>query len=62
MQILTANHWTEVRDPYRRVRGRTEGAEKGGKLIGRTTILTNQDPWDHPKSKPSTKVHTWAGP
>ena len=62
MQILTANHWTEVRDPYRRVSGRTEGAEKGGQLKGRTTILTNQDPWDLPKSKPSTKVHTWAGP
>jgi hypothetical protein len=29
MQILTANHWTEPRDPNGRVRGDTEGAEGG---------------------------------
>jgi hypothetical protein len=26
-QILTANHWTEIGNPYGRVRGRTETAE-----------------------------------
>jgi hypothetical protein len=28
MQMLTANYWTKVRDPYERVRGRIEGAEE----------------------------------
>jgi hypothetical protein len=28
MQILTTNHWIEVRDDYERVRGRIEGAER----------------------------------
>jgi hypothetical protein len=36
MQILTANHWTEVRDLYGRVRGRIKGAEGDGNPIGRT--------------------------
>jgi hypothetical protein len=27
MLIFTAYHWTEVRNPYGRVRGRDEGAE-----------------------------------
>jgi hypothetical protein len=27
MQILTAKHWTEVRDPYERIRGRIKEAE-----------------------------------
>jgi hypothetical protein len=41
MQILTANHWTEPRDPSGRVR-ETEGAEGDCNPIGRTTISTNQ--------------------
>jgi hypothetical protein len=27
MQILTANNWTDIKDPYGSVRGRTEGAK-----------------------------------
>ena len=40
MQMLTANHWTEHRDPNGGVRGRTEGAEGiylasvGGEALG----------------------------
>ena len=44
MQILTANHWTEVRDPNGRVRGRIEGAEGDGNPIGRPTVSKNSDP------------------
>jgi hypothetical protein len=36
MQILTANHWTEPRNPNGRVTGRTEGAEGNCNSIGRT--------------------------
>ena len=36
MQILTANHNTEPRDPNRRARGRTEGVEGDYNPIGRT--------------------------
>jgi hypothetical protein len=43
MQIFRDNHWSEVRDPYGRVRGRIEGAEGDGNLIGRPTVLTNLD-------------------
>jgi hypothetical protein len=44
MQILTANHLTEPRDPNRRVRGRTEGTEGNYNIIGRKTVSTNQTP------------------
>jgi hypothetical protein len=43
MQILIANHWSEVRAPYGRVRGRTEGAEEDCNPIGRTTSSTHPD-------------------
>ena len=62
MQILTANHWTEVRDPYGRVRGRIEGAEGDGNPIGRPTVSTNLDPWELPETEPPTKEHTLACP
>jgi hypothetical protein len=39
--MLTANHWTEHRDPNGGVRERTEGAEGVCNPIGRTTISTN---------------------
>jgi hypothetical protein len=61
MQILTANHWTEVRDPYGRVRGRIEGTKGGGNSIGRPTVLTNLDPWGLSETEPPTKEHTLAG-
>jgi hypothetical protein len=40
MQILTANHWTETRDPSGRVRGWTKGTEGDCNIIGRTTTST----------------------
>jgi hypothetical protein len=61
MQILPANHWTEVRDTYGRVRGRTEGAEGSCNLIRRITVSTYLDLLELPETKPSTK-QTWAGP
>ena len=61
MQILTANHWTEVRIPYGRVRGRTEEAEWEGNLLGKSTVSNNRDPWELPETKTPTKVHTLAG-
>jgi hypothetical protein len=45
-----------------KIRGRTEEAEGDGNPIGRTTVLTNLDPWELPETKPLTKEHTWAGP
>ena len=62
MQILTVNQWTEVGDPYGRVRGRIEGAEGDGNSIGRPTVLTNSDAWELPETNLSTKEHTWAIP
>jgi hypothetical protein len=39
MQMLTANHWTEIGDPYGRVRERTEGTVEAGSVpIGRSTV------------------------
>jgi hypothetical protein len=56
MQILTANHWTEVWDPYGRDRGRIEGDEWDCNPIGRPMFSTNQDPWELPETKPPTKA------
>jgi hypothetical protein len=41
METLTANHWTEVKDPFGRVRERIEGEEKDGNLTGGSTESTN---------------------
>jgi hypothetical protein len=41
MQILTANHQTEPREPNGRVRARSEEAEGYCNPIGRTTISTS---------------------
>jgi hypothetical protein len=59
MQILTAIHWTEVGEPYGRVRGRIEGAEGDGNPIGRKTSSTNPEPSELPETKPPTRKHTW---
>ena len=61
MQILTANHCTEIEEPYGRVRGRLEGAERDDNPIGRPTVSTNLDPWELPETEPPTKEHTQAG-
>jgi hypothetical protein len=55
-------HWTEVGDHYRRVKGRIRGAEGNCNPTGRPKVSTNLDPWELPETKPSTKVHTQAGP
>jgi len=39
------------------VRGRIEEFEVDGNPTRRTTVSTNQDPWELP-----TKEHIWAGP
>ena len=62
MQILTAKHWTGVKDLYGRVMGRIEGTEEDGNTIGRPTVPTNLDPRELPETKPPTKEHTQAGP
>jgi hypothetical protein len=41
MQILTANHLTEPRDTYERVRGGTEGVQGDCNTIERTMVSTN---------------------
>jgi hypothetical protein len=61
MQILIANHCTDVRDVYRRVRERIEEAEADGNLIGRTAVPTNSDPWELPETKLSTKERMYMG-
>jgi hypothetical protein len=38
MQILTAKHWTEVRELYRSIRGRIEGAEGDGNPIEKPSV------------------------
>jgi hypothetical protein len=44
MQILTANQWTEARDPCDRIRGKLEEAEEEDDPIGRAAVSTNLDP------------------
>jgi hypothetical protein len=44
MQILTANHWTEVVDPCGRVHERIEGTEGDANPIGRAKMSTNLEP------------------
>jgi hypothetical protein len=39
MQTLIANHWTELKDPNRRVRGRTEGAERDCNPVGKNSDI-----------------------
>jgi hypothetical protein len=39
MQILTPNHFTEVRDSYCRTKGRTEEAEEEGDPIEKSSSL-----------------------
>jgi hypothetical protein len=44
VQVLTANHWNEPRDPNRRVGGKTEGIERDYNPIEGTTVSTNWIP------------------
>jgi hypothetical protein len=38
MQRLTAHHWTQVWDPYRKVRGSIEGTEGDGNPIQNNSV------------------------
>jgi hypothetical protein len=61
MKIITANHWTEVNDLCGRVRRRTKGIERNGKLIGRPIVSTNLDPLEFPETKPQPKsIQGWS--
>jgi hypothetical protein len=62
MQILTAKHWMEVKDPYGRVREGIKGTEGDGNPTGRRTGSTNLDPWEFPETEKPTKEHTLACP
>ena len=42
---------TEVRNPYGRVRGGTEGAERNCNPIGRTSVSTKLDTSELPETK-----------
>jgi len=53
----TANHWTEVRKPYGRIRGRIEGAKGDGNTIRRTTVSTNLDFSEFPETKPPKSIY-----
>ena len=55
MQILTPNHWTEVWDPYGRIRGRIEGGEWDANPIGRPKVSTNLDPRELPETELPTR-------
>jgi hypothetical protein len=55
MQILTSHHWTEVGDPYGRVRRKIGGVEGDGNFIRRTTESTNPGLWELPETKPQPK-------
>jgi hypothetical protein len=57
MQILTASHWTEVRDPYGRVRERTEAAEEDINPLGRPTVSTSQTPGSSQRLNHHQGVH-----
>ena len=51
MQILTANHWLEVGDPYGGVEGKTKGTERDCNHIVRTTVSTDLDPSKLPETR-----------
>lgn len=64
--MLVANHCTENGVPNGGVRERVEGTEVVYNLV-RTTISTNQNPPELPRTKPPstkplTKEYTWEGP
>ena len=51
----------EVRDPYGRIRGRTEEIDEEGNPIGRLTVSTSLNPWELPETNQRaslTPTHT----
>ena len=61
MQIPTATEWTNVGDPYGRVRGKIEGPEYDGNQAGRPTVSSNPVSWKLPENELLIKEHTWTG-
>jgi hypothetical protein len=61
MQIPTTKSGTEVRNPYGKIRARSEGTERDSNFTGRPTMLTNLEPWKVPETEPPTKEHTQVG-
>jgi hypothetical protein len=61
MQIPTDKYWTELGNPYGKVRGMIEGSQRDGNPIGRPTVSNYQEPWELPETEPPTREHTWAG-
>ena len=62
MQIPSAKHGMEVRDPYGRVRARIEGTEADDNTTGRPTVSSNLDPWKLTETESPTEEHTGAAP
>jgi hypothetical protein len=62
LQILTAKHWTELGDPYGRVRERSEDNEGDGNPIEILTVSTNLNPLELPETKLPTKEHKQVSP
>jgi hypothetical protein len=58
MQILSHNHWPQVRDPYGRISERIDGAEREVNTIGRIAVETNPDPREVPETEPQTRQCT----
>jgi hypothetical protein len=54
-QVLTPDHWTEVRDLYAWIRGRIEEAEREIDPIGRPAVSTNPDPRELSDTEPPTR-------
>jgi hypothetical protein len=62
MQRTTAKHWTELRDSYGRVGGRTKVYRVDRNSTGRPTESTNLDLCGLSETELPTKEHTQVGP
>ena len=54
MQTLTDNHWTQVRNPYGRVRRQKEGAVGDANPLRRPIISSNPVTWETAEPRLST--------
>jgi hypothetical protein len=63
MQVVTDNHWTEVRDPFGGIRTKIGGAELDSNRLGSPTLSTNprssQKLSHQPKSKHEVTHDPW---
>ena len=53
--------FSDVEDPYRRVRGSSSGTERCGNLMGRSTVSTNMVHWELLETEQPTKEYAWTG-